>query len=132
MDINNRTGHAAICGTKFDLARASEHLNHSGLYDIQIITLDPELINAVRNLQGQSAFIRLHQFNRCKPTPERIGAEVQPDCARYFAPNPIVSLLHKCFYSHFSKVKRNNFRPFRPALAGGPNVEEQHTIPWTA
>src|SRR5208337_1959727 len=47
-------------------------------------------------------------------------------------PNPIVSLLHKCFYSHFSKVKRNNFRPFRPALAGGPKVEEEHTIPWTA
>ena len=122
-----RTGHSAICGTEFDLSRASEHGHRSGLYDIQIITLDPELINAVRNLEGQRDFIRLHQFNRRKPPLERIGAEMQPDSARYFPPNPIVSLLHRCFYSHSSMARRNIFHPFRRAQTGGPK-EEEHTI----
>ena len=75
MGINNGTGHSAICGTEFDLSRASEHGHRSGLYDIQIITLDPELINGVRNLEGQRHFIGLRQFNHCKPPLEDIGAE---------------------------------------------------------
>src|SRR5207253_11007581 len=79
MGINNGTAHSASCGTEFDLSRASEHGHRSGLYDIQIITLDPELINGVRNLEGQRDFIRLHEFKRCKPPLERIGAEMQPD-----------------------------------------------------
>src|SRR6202051_532475 len=129
MDINHRTGHAAICGTKFERARASEHRNHSGLYDIQITTLDPKLINAVRNLKGQRVFIRLHRFDRCKPPLEHIGAEMQSHRTGYFTPNPIVSLLHKCFYSHFFLARRDNFYPFCSALARGPKVEEEHSIP---
>jgi hypothetical protein len=99
------------------------------LYDIQIITLDPELINGVRNLEGQRDFIRLHQFKHCKPPLEGIGAEMQPDSARYFPPNLIVSLLHRCFYSHSSVARRNKFHPFRPAQTGGPIEEEEHTTP---
>src|SRR5580692_5222137 len=38
---------------------------------------------------------------------------MQPDSARYFLPNPIVSLLHRCFYSHSSVARRNIFHPFR-------------------
>ena len=45
---------------------------------------------------------------------ERVGAEMQPDSARYFPPNLIVSLFHRCFYSHSSVAKRNIFHPFRP------------------
>jgi hypothetical protein len=129
MGINNGTGHSAICGTEFDIPRASEHGHHSGLYDIQIFTLDSELMNAVRNLEGQRDFIRLHQFNRCKPPLERIGAEIEPDSPRYFPPNPIVSLLHRCFYSHPSIARRNIFYPFRPAQTGEPKEEEEQTIP---
>src|SRR5260370_6514058 len=131
MGINNGTGHSTICGTEFDLSRASEHGHRSGLYDIQIVTLDPELINGVRNLEGQRHFIRLHQFNRCEPPLERIGAEMQPDSARYFPPNPIVSLFHKCFYSRSSMAGRNNFHPFRPAKTGGPKEEEVSSRPLT-
>src|ERR1700736_3214483 len=94
MGINNGTAHSAICGTEFDLSRTSEHRHRSGLYDIQIVTLDPELINGVRNLEGQRDFIRLYKFNRCKPPLERVGAEMLPDSARHFPPNLIVSLLH--------------------------------------
>src|SRR6202048_4539478 len=127
MGINNGTANFAICGTEFDLSRASEHGHRSGLYDIQIITLDPELINGVRNLEGQCDFIRLHQFKRCKPPLERIGAEMQPDSARYFPPNLIVSLLHRCFYSHSSVARRNIFHPFRPAPED--RKKKKHTIP---
>src|ERR1700740_2670898 len=123
MEINNGTGHSAICGTKFDRSRASEHRNHSGLYDIQIITLDPKVINAVRNLQGQRAFIRVHQFNRCEPPLERIGAEVRLECARYFTPNSIVSLLHRHSYSHLFSARGDNLYPFRAVLAGCPKEE---------
>src|ERR1700730_2339612 len=105
MGINNGPGHSAICGTEFDLSRASEHGHRSGLYEIQIVTLDPELINGVRNLEGQRDFIRVHQFNRCKPPLERIGAEMKPDSPRYFPPNRIVSFLHRCFYSHTSMTR---------------------------
>src|ERR1700675_3632283 len=95
MGINNGTGRSAICGTEFDLSRTSEHGHRSGLYEIQIVTLDPELINGIRNLEGQRDFIRLHQFNRCKPPLERIGAEMQPDSARHFPPNLTVGVLHR-------------------------------------
>src|SRR3979411_2123484 len=114
MGINNGTAHFAICGTEFDLSRASEHGHHSGLYDIQIITLDPELINGVRNLEGQRHFIRLHQLNRCKPPLECIGAEMQPDSARYFPPNLIVNLLHRCLLFTLPVARRNTFHLFRP------------------
>src|SRR5208283_1623418 len=69
----------------------------------------------VRDLEGQRDFIRFYQFNRCKPPLERIGAEMQPDSPRYFPPNVIVSLLHRCFYSHSSVARRNIFHPFRTA-----------------
>src|SRR4030081_9833 len=114
MGINNGTAHSAICGTVFDLSRASEHGNRSGLYDIQIITLDPELVNPVRNLKGQRDFIRLHQFNLCKPPLERIGAEMRPDFPRYFPPNLIVSLLHWCLLFTLPVARRNTFHLFRP------------------
>src|SRR6266446_10982239 len=104
MGISNRTGHCVICGTEFDLSRASEHGHRSGLYEIQIVTLDPELIDGVGNLEGQRHFIRLHQFNRCKPPLERIGAEMEPDSPGYFPPNPIVSLCHSCSYSRSSRA----------------------------
>src|SRR5260370_29092857 len=130
--INYGTGRSAICGTEFDLSRASEHGHRSGLYDIQIVTLDPELINGVRNLEGQRHFIHLHQFNRCKPPLERIGAEMQPDSARYFPPNPIVSLLHRCFYSRSSMARRNNFHPFPQAKIEGPKEEQLSSRPLTA
>src|ERR1700755_911169 len=97
--IDCGTDRSDICGPKFDLRRTPEHGHRSRSHDIQIITLDPELINAVRNLKGQRDFIRLHQFNCCKPSLERIGAEMRPDSVRYFPPKPTVSLLHRCFYS---------------------------------
>src|SRR5258707_12136660 len=128
MGINNGTAHSAICGAEFDLSRASEHGHRSGLYDIQIITLDPELINAVRNLKGQRDFIRRHQFNRCKPPLERIGAEMQPDSARYFPPKPIVRLLHRCFYSHPAMAKREIFTSFSVPPLTGESKEEEHTV----
>jgi len=76
MGINNGSDHSAICGPEFDLSRASEHRHRSGFYNIQIVTLDPELINAVRNLERQRTFIRLGQLNRCKQHLERISAEI--------------------------------------------------------
>jgi hypothetical protein len=108
--MGNGTPHSAICGTVFDLSRASEHGHRSGLNDIQIITLDPELINGVRNLEGQRDFIRLHQFNLCKPPLERIGAEMQPDFPRYFPPNLIVSvnLIVSALVSLFVKNAKDN------------------------
>src|SRR5580700_2375424 len=89
MGIECLTDRSDICATEFDLWRTPEHGHRSGSHDIQIVTLDPELINAVRNLKGQRDFIHLHQFNCCKPPLERIDAEMQPDPARYFPPKPI-------------------------------------------
>src|SRR5260370_1686738 len=117
-----------ICGTEFDLWRTPEDGHRSGSHDMQIITLDPELINAVRNLKGQRDFIRLHQFNRCKPPLERIGAEMQPDSARYFPPKPIVRLLHRCFYSHPAMAKREIFTSFSVPPLTGESKEEEHTV----
>src|SRR5580704_15190331 len=131
MEIKNGPGQTAICGTEFDLSRASQHRNHSGSNDIQIVTLDPELINAVWNLQGQRSFIRLHQVNRGKPSLVSFGVEVRSDSTRYFTPNPIISLLHKCSYSHFFLARRDKFCTLRSALAGGPQEVEQQTIPST-
>jgi hypothetical protein len=45
-------------------------------YRRSLVTLDPELINTVRNLERQRTFVRLRQLNRCKPPLERISAEV--------------------------------------------------------
>jgi hypothetical protein len=45
--------------------------------------------------EGSAPSISRHQFNRRKPSPERFGAEIPPDSARYFPPNPIASLLHR-------------------------------------
>src|ERR1700741_2518489 len=101
----------------------------SGLANIHIGTLAPELINAVRNLEGQRDFIRLHQFNRCKPPLERIGAEMQPHSPRYFPPNPIVSLLHRCFYSHPSMARRNISILFAPRKLEDRKKEKEQTIP---
>ena len=63
MGIECLTDRSDICATEFDLWRTPEHGHRRGSHDIQIITLDPELIYAVRNLKGQRDFIRLHQFN---------------------------------------------------------------------
>jgi hypothetical protein len=60
MGINNRTGHSVYGGTEFDIPRAPEHGARSASQDIQVITLNPELINVVRNLESQRNFIRLH------------------------------------------------------------------------
>jgi hypothetical protein len=60
MGINNRTGHSVFGGTEFDIPRAAEHGDRGASQDIQVITLNPELINVVRNLESQRDFIRLH------------------------------------------------------------------------
>src|SRR6201994_4581891 len=51
--IDSGTDRSDICGPKFDLWRTPEHGHRSRSHDIQIITLDPELINAVRNLKDK-------------------------------------------------------------------------------
>src|SRR6202042_821125 len=97
-----------------------DHGRCRSLNERQKITLDPELINAVRNLEGESNFIRLHQFNRCKPPLEHIRAETQPDTPRYFPPNAMVSLLHlgaSIPSIHNAMSGKMPLSPFRPCLA---------------
>ena len=51
---------SAVHGKEFDLSWTSQHGHSGGLNDIQVIALDPDRINAVRNLQGQGVLVRLH------------------------------------------------------------------------
>src|ERR1700726_933976 len=99
---------------KVERARASEHGADRGLYHVQIITLYPELVNAVRDPQCQRGLIRFHQFYGRKPPMKGIGAEMRSDFAGYFTPNSIVNLLHSELYSHSfcGEMRKRYFHPF--------------------
>ena len=64
---------ATIGSREFNLPRAAENGPRHGLYDVQVVALNPVLVNAVRNLERERYLIRSHQQDRGKPPLERIG-----------------------------------------------------------
>jgi hypothetical protein len=103
--------------TEFNLALAAENGHRHGFDDIQVVALNPVLVNAVWHLKRERQFIRSHQLDRGKPPLERIGVELQSDAGCHFPP-----------YSMAKSLRRNHlFTSFlwadqpQPLMCGGPS-----------
>jgi hypothetical protein len=60
----------------------------------EIIALNPELMNRIRYLEGEHAFVRLNELDFGKPSIESVVAYMRPDITRDLFPNPSEALFH--------------------------------------
>src|SRR6516165_52347 len=87
-----------ISHPKLDLSRAAEHRKNRRLNQTQIIALDPELIDRVRNLKRKGDLVRLHELESRKPSLESICANARLNFRCYLLPDFAIALFHKHIY----------------------------------
>ena len=79
---------------KVNFARRTESGHNGRLQRRHVVTLDPELVNIIRNAKGQTALRRIGQLNGREPALESIGTYLRFEGRRQLLPQVSTILVH--------------------------------------
>ncbi len=94
-------------GRKFHRARRTKSAHNRGLQGGHVITLDPELIDVVRNAKSERIIGRIDELHGGEPALESVRADLRLESGRQFLPELSALLVHTDLLTGLSNLRRD-------------------------